>query len=56
VRGLLCTICNAKILGHARDDVDFFYRAIEYLTNPPAVAIIGERAVPHGGAPVKRKG
>ena len=46
VRGLLCNTCNAKILGHARDDVAFFERCIEYLTNPPAVDIIGERIVP----------
>lgn len=35
VRGLLCTKCN-DILGHARDDVDFFIRAVDYLTRPPA--------------------
>jgi hypothetical protein len=34
-RGLLCSTCN-KALAHARDDVMFFYRAIDYLTNPPA--------------------
>lgn len=37
VRGLLCSLspCN-KILGHARDDVEFFRRAIAYLVEPPA--------------------
>lgn len=38
VRGLLCSPCN-KGLGHARDDVEFFRRAIAYLENPPAQAL-----------------
>lgn len=35
VRGLLCSRCNA-ILGHARDDVEFFERAIGYLKEWPS--------------------
>lgn len=35
VRGLLCSTCNTMI-GHARDDPEFFRRAVEYLLNPPA--------------------
>jgi hypothetical protein len=35
VRGLLCKPCN-RMLGHARDDVQFFARAIAYLESPPA--------------------
>lgn len=46
VRGLLCQKCNRDILGHARDDVEFFERAIKYLNNPPAVDVIGWREVP----------
>jgi len=46
VRGLLCQPCNRNVLGHARDDTEFFERCIDYLTNPPAVDIIGERIVP----------
>lgn len=46
VRGLLCTTCNAKILGHLRDDPDALQRAINYLHNPPAIHVIGERIVP----------
>lgn len=46
VRGLLCTMCNKYTLGWARDCIDFFKRAIEYLTNPPAVQVIGERIAP----------
>lgn len=41
VRGLLCGPCN-RILGHARDNVEFFLRAAEYLTHPPALEVIGE--------------
>ena len=44
------------MLGHARDEVEFFERAIEYLTNPPAIDVIGDRVVPENGAPVKKKG
>lgn len=35
VRGLLCTRCN-QMLGHGRDEPEFFLRAAEYLQNPPA--------------------
>lgn len=35
VRGLLCRPCNT-ILGHARDNPEFFRRAINYLISPPA--------------------
>jgi hypothetical protein len=34
-RGLLCSVCN-RMLGHARDDAEFFERAREYLISPPA--------------------
>jgi len=30
VRGLLCRPCN-NVLGHARDDADFFLRCLTYL-------------------------
>lgn len=46
VRGLLCTMCNKYTLGWARDCIEFFKRAIAYLTNPPAVQVIGERIAP----------
>jgi hypothetical protein len=46
VRGLLCTTCNSKVLGHARDDIEFFERCIDYLTEPPALRLFGERVVP----------
>ena len=38
VRGLLCRPCN-DLLGQARDDVEFFYRAIRYLTETPAMQL-----------------
>lgn len=54
VRGLLDQKCNRDILGHARDQIEFFERAIDYLKNPPAQEVIGWRSVPSTGAPVKR--
>lgn len=41
VRGLLCTRCN-RLLGHLRDDTTAFQRGIDYLTSPPARAVLGE--------------
>jgi hypothetical protein len=46
VRGLLCRSCNRDVLGHARDEVEFFQRAIEYLEDPPAVRLFGEIVAP----------
>jgi hypothetical protein len=40
LRGLLCGPCN-HILGMARDDPEFFARAIEYLVSPPAQQALG---------------
>jgi hypothetical protein len=39
VRGLLCRPCN-DLLGHCRDDWQMLARAIRYLQNPPAPAIL----------------
>ena len=55
VRGLLCTRCNRNVLGHLRDDTEALQRAIDYINNPPAFSVIGQRRVPKGGAPVKEK-
>lgn len=46
VRGLLCTTCNSRVLGHLRDDVAALERAIDYLESPPAVRVIGRRITP----------
>lgn len=40
VRGLLCGPCN-DMLGHSRDSVSFFYRAVCYLLLPPARQLFG---------------
>lgn len=45
IRSLLCRPCN-DMLGHLRDDPEAFYRAAEYLLNPPALEVLGERLVP----------
>lgn len=45
VRGLICGVDN-KYLGHARDQIEYFERCIEYLKNPPAVQVIGKRITP----------
>jgi hypothetical protein len=38
VRGLLCGPCN-DVMAHARDDADYFRRAIRYLSEWPAMAL-----------------
>ncbi len=38
-RGLLCSLCN-NMLGHARDEPEFFYRAAAYLMSPPAKGVV----------------
>lgn len=38
VRGLLCGPCN-QLLGHGRDDLEFFWRIIRYLIEPPATQL-----------------
>lgn len=39
-RGLCCTTCNKRVLGHFRDDPEAFLRGAEYLRNPPAREIV----------------
>jgi hypothetical protein len=46
VRGLLDTGCNKWVLGLLRDDTEALQRAIDYLDDPPAVRLLGERVVP----------
>ena len=56
VRGLLCKPCNRNVLGHARDDIEYFERAIAYLQTPPAQQVVGERVAPvHGTDAEKTK-
>lgn len=47
VRGLLCSTCNSRVLGHLRDDTEALERAIDYLHHPPATRVIGHRVVPN---------
>lgn len=49
VRGLLCTWCNHKTLGGARDNIDILRAAMDYLMDPPAVKVIGEVFGDKGG-------
>lgn len=46
VRGLLCRRCNRRLLPAAQDRTDRLDSAIDYLNNPPAIDVIGERVVP----------
>lgn len=46
IRGLLCMPCNHDLLGRRDKDPGLFLRAYEYLTDPPAVAHLGERRAP----------
>lgn len=43
LRGLLCNMCNGRLLPAARDNPDILRAAADYLENPPAVKILGER-------------
>jgi hypothetical protein len=42
VRGILCKRCNKDLLGSAHDDIELLKRAIAYLENPPADAVLGQ--------------
>lgn len=46
VRGALCSFCN-EALGVYHDNAEWFRRAAEYLTDPPAPHAIGNHYVPH---------
>lgn len=51
VRGLLCFMCNKRFLGSRSDDV--IARIHEYVTDPPARRVIGNRVAP--GRPKKKR-
>lgn len=53
VRGVLCAYCNRYVLGRLRD-YEQVQRMADYLRVPPAVALLGERAVPKK-SPRKRR-
>lgn len=43
VRGLVCAADNRKVLKYAKDDPERLRRAADYLEDPPAIRILGER-------------
>lgn len=43
VRGLLCRMCNGRLLTSARDNPNTLRNAADYLERPPAVDILGIR-------------
>jgi hypothetical protein len=43
IRGLLCRLCNRRLLTAARDNPETLRAAAKYLENPPAVFYLGER-------------
>lgn len=45
IRGVPCTACN-RWLGENHEDAGKLLRAYRYLSNPPAVRLIGRRYVP----------
>lgn len=49
LRGLACAHDNHDLLGHFGDDPAYYARVADYLSQPPAIPILGERCVP--GAP-----
>jgi hypothetical protein len=54
VRGLCCFFCNAQIL-RQRVTPELLRRAADYLENPPAVQVLGERHGPLGRITTKRR-
>lgn len=43
VRGLLCRMCNGRLLPSARDSVQTLQSAVAYLESPPAQKALGKR-------------
>lgn len=43
IRGLLCRLCNGRLLTAARDSPDILRRAADYLEAHPAALVLGER-------------
>lgn len=54
VRGLCCFFCNAQIL-RQRVTPELLRRAADYMENPPAVQVLGERFGPTGRITSKRR-
>jgi hypothetical protein len=43
VRGLLCRMCNSRLLTAARDRPEVLLAAARYLNTPPAIHVVGYR-------------
>ena len=43
IHGICCTRCNIGLLAYSNHDVSTVRRLLEFLTNPPAAAVLGER-------------
>lgn len=52
IRGLACYACNRRVLGARTDEM--ILAVAEYIKNPPARRVIGDRPAP-GRPPAKRK-
>lgn len=46
IRSLLCVNCNTNLLPYVERFPEWVRRAFEYLENPPALKVLGERLVP----------
>jgi hypothetical protein len=55
VRGLLCRLCNGRLLTAARDKPEVLRNAADYLESPPAVRAIGARYFTGAEAPTRRR-
>lgn len=53
VRGILCAYCNHRVLGRLTE-WELVQRMADYLREPPAVRVLGERATPKK-SPRKRR-
>jgi hypothetical protein len=54
IRGLLCNHCNLRVIGK-QTDAAVLQRAVEYLANPPAEKVFGQRIVPKRVPPSRRR-
>jgi len=54
VRGLLCGYCNTRLVGRLKNH-DLAQRLADYLRNPPAEAVLGERVIAPGRPKKKRR-
>jgi len=52
VRGLLCFMCNKRVLGARSADV--LVKTAAYVTDPPALRALGRNVVANGRPPKKR--